>query len=63
MAYIDDWQALYLDGELKLQGQNLEIEEIFAAIGMECTDNEVDSDWMDEVDFQYPNKLEEVKFI
>lgn len=63
LAYIDDWQGLYINGVLKLQGQNLELDEIFQAIEIDFKSNEVDSDWMDEQDFEYPKVLDKVKFI
>lgn len=31
-----DWEGVYADGELKLQGHSVEIEEVFDAIGIPC---------------------------
>lgn len=62
IAYADDWSGLYIDGELKLQGHNLDQRELIRALGVECEEFEVDFDWIGKVGY-LPDDIKEVKFV
>jgi hypothetical protein len=59
IANFDDWQGIYVDGELKSEGHSLYYRDVLDAIKLEYKLIEVD---MLELDLgRYPETLEELK--
>ena len=57
----DDWEGLYVDGELATEGHQLIIEDLADVLGIEIEDKYANIDWLEERG-SLPNKLEDVKF-
>jgi hypothetical protein len=56
----EDWEGLYIDGELKAQGHLISAKDVLDALGLELDEIEADGDWLGERG-DLPQKLEEVK--
>ena len=63
IAYSDDWEGLYKDGELMYQGHEVDRHELLAAIGrpdIVLDYFSVEGDWPQEYG-EFPETLDEVK--
>jgi len=57
----DDWQGLYIDGELKMEGHSFNVADVIKTItGTKPEYVEVDADWLMELG-RLPQKLSEVQ--
>lgn len=57
----DDWQGLYIDGELGIEGHQLTAAEVLAALGIELLVKWVDEEWLERRG-ELPKKMKDVKF-
>ena len=57
----DDWDGMYLDGQLIDQGHQLDWEHILSKLGFILETKDVDNDWLSECG-SLTSKLEYVKF-
>jgi len=55
-----DWEALYLDGELKLEGHSLAWEHILDLLGIEYEKTEIGLEALEQMAFSFPKKLTDV---
>ena len=58
-VWTDDWEGMYVDGELKCQGHSLLAVDVVMALGITREEREVDM----KIGERLPPRLEDVKFI
>ena len=56
----DDWEGLYVDGELVLEGHQIRKEEMFTILGINYTEVETAEGWL-ESRGKLPKKLSDVE--
>ena len=56
----DDWQGIYIDGQLKYEGHSIRPMDIFEVLGINHEQFECDFEWLEERG-RLPKNLEEVK--
>jgi len=56
----DDWEGLYIDGELVLEGHRVRRDEIFEKLGIDYTEVEAAEGWL-ESRGSLPQKLSDVE--
>jgi hypothetical protein len=61
IAYGDDWEGLYIDGQLQEEGHSISLYHFCKAVGIELTQKGVDTDWLENRG-NLPSKISEVKF-
>jgi hypothetical protein len=54
-----DWEALYVDGRLEVEGHSLDAHQIFKALDVEYTSREVSSEWLDAHGCTFPMNSED----
>ncbi len=52
-----DWIAMYVDGEMKLQGHSLRPEDIVKALGVEVESKELSDERLEELHWSFPEAL------
>lgn len=55
----DDWQGLYIDGNLVLEGHSLSIKSILDILNIKHHSVEVDDEWMQE-EGRLPERIEDI---
>jgi len=55
----DDWQGLYLDGTLRIQGDSISIIDVLHALDINYSQQVVDREWLDEHGY-FPNQLAQI---
>ena len=63
LAYLDEEQALYVDGVLVLKGKTLELGEVFHALHIDFNEQEVDMEWFAGQDYKFPRTSDWIKFV
>lgn len=56
----DDWEGLYIDGELVLEGHEVRKEEMFEKLGINYTEVEAAEGWLESIG-RLPKKLSDVE--
>lgn len=57
----DDWDGLFADGELLLEGHSLDARQVLEALGIPVRSLIVNEEWMESMG-RFPERLEEVEF-
>ncbi len=56
----DDWEGLYLNGQLYSQDHKVSLHDLAAALGFEIANVEVSADWLGDTVCQLPEKLTDI---
>lgn len=60
LVHGDDWEGLYIDGQLQMEGHHIRLEELLKVLGVEMEFIEPDQDWIEEHG-RLPDKLTAVR--
>jgi hypothetical protein len=58
----EEWEGLYIDGRLVVEGHNLTAIDVLAALGIRASSQFCDEDWLADEGCSLPIELGEVKF-
>lgn len=58
----DDWEGLYVDGKLALQGHSLgRVQDVLEILGFDVLDRLTEEGWLEDIGY-LPENMEDVKF-